>query len=970
MPSSLFLKDAHPRAGGFRTSSQTLSFFLSYYCTHTLGNVFLHLILFLLLGPVRIGSAQTNFYQFNINQDRLHGAVDFSFLNHPLQPADRLVSRQGHFYRVGADLLPNTADDERVRLFGVNLAFGANFPEGADAARIAKRLRILGVNLVRLHHMDSSPDSIPTNASSLLTTQPYPALNPYSVPLLRNLLDALKAEGIYADLNLHVGYQFRPSIDNVPALPGGQAFPDQSKPLHMLFPRMIDLQAQYVQSILESLNLKDDPVLGVVEINNESSLMDAWQGGSLDQYLTGDYQAEFKNQWNRFLVQKYPSDEALQAAWGDTEPNGPNLLTSIPWSPLEIHSGAQATTGTQAGEPGTQWVKVTNGSTVVILKKVGFEVKAGQSYQAEVEIRTDHAAGQTGNIYWDVKRDVSPWDQAASKSITVNNTWKTFTLAVIPKTDFAAGQGRFGLSVEGIVGTNIYVRNAKFYIAGKQGYPPGGSLAAGNLPLVASGEIATDGRSNDYLIFLADRDRYFLGRLLEVVKGKSNPLVPVTGTQMNFGGLMNLDSHIDMDYQDSHFYVDHYGFPGTPWDDRDWTITDQSAVGSGLWNFHNLAFAREAGKPYTVSEFNQPWPNTYAAECDLTLGAFGAFQDWDSIMHFAYSHSKSWDMGTPDGFNLNGDWTKFPVAGQAAWLFRSGAIRPGLTPVSIPVTEDLRLKAQRSRWNGNFSDFFQTVLPCDPNLAFSYRIELKRDGAGPLPEPCQETLSSPYVSESGEITYDSSRKLFLVHAPAVAGVVGFIGNPGKMASGGMEVESAGTARGFVSTTVNSLDGRPLNKSAHLLLSNPGYTLPSQAGVTPATIQPLVHYKSDPSRWTLQPENGSSKPSGRLSGGALPNWMERIELQISLRTAASSLTVYPLNGEGARMTPLASEDVVKIVDGFKIHLQSAAQAAGGILSPWYELVADGVPEEASRGIVVDQSQKRIVESQQETLSRHH
>src|SRR5262245_27771621 len=85
-----------------------------------------------------------SYYQFPIDQDRLSGAVDFSFLNHPLSAADRIFVREGHFLRVGNDLKPETADDERIRMFGVNLAFGANFPAETDARRIAKRLRRLG----------------------------------------------------------------------------------------------------------------------------------------------------------------------------------------------------------------------------------------------------------------------------------------------------------------------------------------------------------------------------------------------------------------------------------------------------------------------------------------------------------------------------------------------------------------------------------------------------------------------------------------------------------------------------------------------------------------------------------------------------------------------------------------------------------------------------------------------------------
>ena len=100
-------------------------------------------------------AAQDKLYPFAVDQDHLAGAPDFSHLNHPLGPADRVFVRDGHFYTVGADLKPNTADDQRIRLFGVNTAFGANFPEPQDAARIAKRevwhgQRLLG-NCKRRH---------------------------------------------------------------------------------------------------------------------------------------------------------------------------------------------------------------------------------------------------------------------------------------------------------------------------------------------------------------------------------------------------------------------------------------------------------------------------------------------------------------------------------------------------------------------------------------------------------------------------------------------------------------------------------------------------------------------------------------------------------------------------------------------------------------------------------------------------
>src|SRR6266545_1563509 len=84
------------------------------------------LLLLLLAGTVR---GQSGLYLFTVDQDALAGAPDFSALNKPLTAADALVVRDGHFYReIGGD---------PVRLFGVNLAFSASFPEASDSARIA-----------------------------------------------------------------------------------------------------------------------------------------------------------------------------------------------------------------------------------------------------------------------------------------------------------------------------------------------------------------------------------------------------------------------------------------------------------------------------------------------------------------------------------------------------------------------------------------------------------------------------------------------------------------------------------------------------------------------------------------------------------------------------------------------------------------------------------------------------------------
>lgn len=879
----------------------------------------------LLAVAVAPAGAQSSLYQVAVDQDQLHGAPDFSFLNSPLTAADRLFVRDGHLYRVGPDVQPNTADDQRVRLFGVNMVFGANFPAPQDAPRIAARLRRLGVNLVRLHHMDSQLSSSTSSPPGLLTGGPYPTFNQTAITRLRGFLDAFRAAGIYVDLNLHVGYQFRPSIDGVPEV---SPMPDMSKPLQIFYPRMVDQQAQYTRDLLSKLALKDDPVLGVVEIDNENSLLFSFQTNwdDMDRYVVGEYRAELTRQWNQFLSAKYGTTEKLREAWGVSQPDGPQMLSNN-WI-LEVHPPAQATYSVSNGEV---TVQVTNGSNWVIVKNVGFSVAVGQPYLAEVEARADLAAGVTGTAYWTIMEDVSPWRGQTGQNIGITNQWQKFSMAVFPTFDMN-GTGRFHLGVEGVDAT-VHFRNWSLKRAGLRGLDATESLEQANVRTVTRADIATTARANDNLLFLADRDRHYLSVMLAAVREGAGPLVPVTGTQMGFGGLLNLDSQQDMDYQDDHFYVDHYEFPHTAWDSTDWLIHDRSSTGEDLRDILEVAILREAGKPYTVSEFNQPWPNTHAAEIDPVLAAFGAFQDWDAVMHFDYSGSSTdWDRGRPSGFDLNGDMTKLPGFGQAAFLFRSGVLASGAEPLDIPVTLEDRLAAGRDRRLWDTNGFLASVHGFAPATIFQHPVRLVKDSTAPLPAEAQAPGASPYHADTGELSFDAGSHVFLIHAPRAAGAIGFVT---RSTAGALDVDMGPSARGFASIVLTAMDGKPIPTSGSMLLSNPGYTLRKKAGWThPADdIERLVNYPGVADTWTLEPDPMFGKPSGDLYGGSTPVWMERVDCYVTLRTTATSLTVYPLDGTGARLPALAADQVMPAeAGGFRIHL--------GADSPWYEIIASG------------------------------
>jgi len=838
--------------------------------------------------------AQERYYPFAVDQDALAGAPDFSFLNTPLTDADRVTASEGRFV---------TAAGRRVRFFGVNLAFSANFPAVDDAVRIAKRLRRLGVNLVRLHHMDSQPDSNPANAGSLLTTGPYPTLNPVAVERLRGFLDALKAEGIYVNLNLKVGYNFRPSVDGVPE----GAIPTQSKPLHIFEPRMVGLQQEYTAKVLEALQLRDDPVLAMVEINNESSLLYSLQANQLDGLLSGGYRTELQRQWNAFLNARYASTDRLRETWGPTEPDSEQLLPDR-WA-LELHGGTAGTLAALDG--GVTQFNLTRNETETIAKQTGFSVTAGEAYLAEVELRCDRAA----SIYWDIKQDVSPWRTAVNRTLALNANWQRFTMPFTAAFGMEA-IGRFGLQLAGSTAP-VQIRNARLIRRGRRGLSDGESLEAANIALPGT-EGSHQARKQDFVEFLAAVDKAYLDAVMSTVRESTSGRVPVAGTQMNYGGLMNIDTHAALDYQDFHFYVDHYNFPNVQWDGRDWRIRDSSHLGAGLTNLLNMAAARPFGRPFTVSEFNQPWPNTHGHELLAPMAAFAAFQDWDGLMHFAYSHGRGWDANVPNGFNLNGDWAKWVTFGQAAWLFRTEAVAMGPSLFKIPVGYEERTRYTRENRNSGFAAFLADSQGIWPEQAFRYRFALDPTAEAGTPIALTERPPAPYAGETGELAFDPAAKVFLVNAPQAAGVLGEW--RGKQTAGPLDVE----AEGLRTVMLTALDGLPLAQSGRMLLTNPGFALRSRNAAQPSVPQAIVNYPGSRDWFTIEPDL-ATKPSGDLNGGAGPTWMERTPVTITLRTDRTDLAVYPLDGAGQRMEPLT---VTPTEGGLRFVL--------GADAPWYEL----------------------------------
>ncbi len=194
---------------------------------------------------------------------------DLSTLNHT--PA----GIHGHVEARGDQLF--FADGTPVRFWGTNLqAYALFFTESRNIKAHAKRLAQLGFNLVRIHHHDSDwvqPNIFGDNATS--TTQ----LSPEWLKKLDEWTTALRAEGIYVWLDLHVGRSFA-ALDGVEyfeEIADGQSSVD-GRGFNYVSPSIERLMKEFqtaflsYENSLTGLTYAEDPAVIAVQLTNENDL--------------------------------------------------------------------------------------------------------------------------------------------------------------------------------------------------------------------------------------------------------------------------------------------------------------------------------------------------------------------------------------------------------------------------------------------------------------------------------------------------------------------------------------------------------------------------------------------------------------------------------------------------------------------------------------------------------------------------
>ena len=215
-------------------------------------------------------------------------------------------------------------DGTPARFWGGNFFGEANFPEKADAERLADIVARSGANIVRMHHLDVvAPWTDKVVARSLFGgQQPRTTrrLDPKMLDRFEYLVWCFKTRGVYIYLS--------PVSSRMP-MPGdgfpGPADAVKDIGLGLKFEGMFDdfligLQREYLRQLLGHVNpytglpLTRDPVLAMTEVINENTTI--WPQAHGDFAIESDYyRTMLRKQFNQWLRGMVGSRATLAAKW-------------------------------------------------------------------------------------------------------------------------------------------------------------------------------------------------------------------------------------------------------------------------------------------------------------------------------------------------------------------------------------------------------------------------------------------------------------------------------------------------------------------------------------------------------------------------------------------------------------------------------------------------------------------------------
>jgi hypothetical protein len=287
-----------------------------------------------------------------------------------------------------------------------------------------------------------------------------------------------------------------------------------------------------------------------------------------------------------------------------------------------------------------------------------------------------------------------------------------------------------------------------------------------------------------------------------------------------FSGAVRGDNH-EWSIRAAHEYAD-----------RDALKFDPEVPGIPKSFVNSIMDVHYGGKPSMISEIAMNRPNRFRSEAPLYYACYGALQDSNCIVHFAFD-SDHWS--TKPGYFMQ-PWTMMSPAtvGQfpaAALVYRKVLVGAGdvVVDLNLKVAELMELQGTPLPQDAAFDELRLKDVPAagaaikpgnviDPLVHYVGRARVNLDGSG----ASSLTDVSKFIdrghqtvtSTNGQLKLDYGHGVLRINAPAAQGVSGNLKEAGAVELDDLSLASDMPLGHIVAV---ALDGRPLASSLKVLL---------------------------------------------------------------------------------------------------------------------------------------------------------
>ena len=226
-----------------------------------------------------------------------------------------------------------------------------------------------------------------------------------------------------------------------------------------------------------------------------------------------------------------------------------------------------------------------------------------------------------------------------------------------------------------------------------------------------------------------------------------------------------------------------------------------------------------AGKPYTVSETNHPFPNEYAAEGIPILAAYAGFQDWDMICMYTFEPKKdpAWKPYIGDPFDISLDPVRMTEMAAGALMFLRGDVKPARQTVERTYSKEQVLDAGLLPGGlraGSEQPYFTPGFPLSLPLEHAVRV---KSFDGPPTASYTASNANPIVSDTKELSWytsDAKTGLVTVETDRAQALIGFIKANHKT----LKNLGADITNNFATVLLTSMTDKPLARTEKMLLN--------------------------------------------------------------------------------------------------------------------------------------------------------